>query len=369
MSERQRLITKYVSGLIPQILMRYELFFLRQEYDESAKKQLIDSMTEIGKNVGNADLFLSIKEATQSRNASLLYGQIREKPDQKRPKNASVFDFDDHSSSKESGKGEASRYYSHLQLGMALKALEKSKGTMGNFEIAICNFCMDRFSIAAAYAKKSQNHRLALVMSVANGNFEDARKEINYILPTLSDTPDNNHVVTTYELLHLITFIFLATETSTTVAELPNKLSIVSNYEIDKLNSLLTDFGNRNFTAFNKQFSTITNLLSLSIYTEPCLDSLVNQIKANMVYNITFPLARAKIKAISMESDVNEQHVVSILQRYIASGQLPGKLDLIAGEYIGGINDSDFFQTKQSFERVLYIRQAFESVNYLSHSS
>ena len=70
MSERQRLIAKYITRLSRAIAARYQLHLLQNETDESARCTLQDHLNQLSKESGNHRLIQITRQLSAERQPS-----------------------------------------------------------------------------------------------------------------------------------------------------------------------------------------------------------------------------------------------------------------------------------------------------------
>ncbi|OHT10464.1 hypothetical protein TRFO_20197 [Tritrichomonas foetus] len=372
MTERQRLITKYIYKLSPATSVRYQLHFLRTERDESARHMLIDSLLQIQKDTNNSELQSVINDVCKNSGASIKFGKHNQKADKIRK----IKDEDGSFPRGTNGKGkqdysqDAHSHFSALELEDALKfydrAINHFRKTSSHVEKfyqnrAECNLCLENYKEALSLAQKGRLFDMAFVSAISIGEMEEAKK---YIPPIFRSIIDNNHnkesVASTFELIHLILIVCFATYTTSETSKISSQLFSAVNFDLQNLKELTDSFCNRKFDQFVSQFSILNTLLDISLYASPSKATILQAIKQNVIINRILPLAKTQIDVLKNELKFDLDEITSLIRISIRNGRLNGKLDLVSKSYVGGIIDTEHEEMKDAFARTMSIRQNFE---------
>ena len=315
MSEQQRLITKLVARLTNGVAVKYGIHLLRKETDSGAIHMLKANLEEHGikgmpvrfwarQTISSGDVVVAHKkdllEEANSKMKELMYEEALE-----------IFD----ALRKRRGASYVDKFYRQRT------------------EILLV---MGRWNEAFEVAVKARLTEAAFVCAIAAGRFQDAENMLGQICGILrSGASEKESVVSVFELVYLVMYVVFTCKSCVEVAGYVDTLRNVTNYDLEYLFEIASQFANRSFEAFWKGISSLDRLMSMSIYTEPSLSLLHNAILQNMVANAAAPFSKVTFESLANDMGINKQKVIDQLQLSVVSGRLHGKLDMLGNAFIG----------------------------------
>lgn len=372
MTERQRLITKYTQRLYMATNARYQLHFLRNETDESAKSMILDTLNKMIKDTNNETLQAALSNVLKNSKADIKFGQ-HTKNKQKIPKD--MQDGHRMGGSKDKDYKQTGSYqYLSLYLEDALKSfskyIEECRSKTGTVSYADkmykerteINLVFGNYAEALSLSQKGNLPDMAFVAAIAKGDFETAKQYIEPNLQTVvRNIQEKQLIASTFEMIHLISFVLFATSTSTETQRITDQLYSSTNYELNELRAWRDAFCQRNFAAVLKNLSAMKKVFELSIYTSPVIQELSNAIIQNVIVLTLFPLARAQISTLCNDLGLSAPDIISFIQKSIRQRKLNGKLDLTSNTYNSNIIvDNEYYKTRDYFNQITDIRQKFQ---------
>ncbi|OHS94904.1 hypothetical protein TRFO_10854 [Tritrichomonas foetus] len=369
MTERQRLITKYISKLSKATATRYNLHFLSQpNNDESARHMLLDNLEIIRKDTGNAELGNVIDDVSSRKTKSITFGhQSKTKSQSKSKFSESHADRDPFTQGvKKNSEQRAITLFNSLFLEDSLNAFEKAKKDLDirnkyYEQRAEINLVLGRYREAIALASKCRLYDMAFVAAIAAGELDYAQMLVACNLRAIeSQKPDKDVVATTFEMIHLLLFICFAKSTSKETEAIARQIFNNTNYELTFLKEMTELFINRQFYEFIQKLGELKDIFDLSIYTSPSSLHLISAIKANIVANEVEPYASLSFDELNNKLGLSNDEIASILRTLIREGRVNGKIDLINNVYIGGVADLQGRQMDDLINRTVLVRQNFQ---------
>lgn len=365
MSERQRIINKYVTNLTPAVGVRYQLFFLQHETDEPARHMLKETLSQIAKDIANTDLQNIITEVCKSPHASIRFGKhVSKKSKNSEGSEQYALSVGNKATSKIDYAQRGQGQLSSLQLEDALKSFQKAKSEQkGSSHIdgfykqrSEINLVLQNYGEALSLAKKGGIHDTEFVSAIAAGNFDYASKMADVALNTSLRSHEKYTIITTYEMVHLVLFVAMATMSTTQIDYFLQRIRKSANFDLPFLFDLAQSFINRRFSDVIKNLKELKRILELSIFTFPVAQKLVDEIIANVVVNSVLPYAKIRFDTLVNDTKLSENDIVNILLRKIRAGVINGKLDLVEKSFIGGVSDTEIKNMINMYENVLSIQ-------------
>lgn len=366
MSDRQRLINKYVLNLTRPISTVYQLFILKQETDEPSTIMLTTSLNDIANETGSQELVKIMDELKKDRTkASIRLGKfiVKEK------KTRNEFSGERSSSQLKDYAHKGTVEMGQLRFENALKSFQRAKAQSkmtneGYYrQRAELNFVIRNYTEAFSLAKKSYVPELEFITAIASGNFDHAAKIAVGTLLHSATNKERTVYVTNYELYHLATYIALAKMTSNEAAEI-HSLIQKSNYDIPFIEQIMFLFVERRYVEVLQLFNDIESLLNFSIFTVNVTFKLLNQIKANIIANVVLPYCNISFSTISHQLGIPEDEIEQMLLNLITDGSILGKLDLEKGVYLGGNGNARIKNMIDIYEQAYIMREKLETSIY-----
>lgn len=341
MSERQRLITKYLSRLTKGITTRYSLHLLYGEKDQGASQMLVDSLTQIAKETGNEQIKRAMDSVMANRTSSpKFWAKVSTK------KEGSSFDPDaTRSRPKRNYFEEGVQFMGSLLLDNALKSFEhaikeSAEASFANKfykQRAEINLIQGRFNEAFDLSVKGKLHEMSFVAAIGAGRFSEADGLVTHIMSLLrSGGFDKDMVVSVFEVVHLVLFVGLACRTCEEVGVLIDQIRNATNYDLEQVLGISESFSKRDFARFWKDIPKLKSMWHLSIYTSPVSSQLKQAIVQNMVVNAARPFCRVSFGSLASELGMAKEAVMEELICAVRDGRLHGRVDALAGEFLGG---------------------------------
>ena len=314
MSEQQRIITKLLARLAHGVAVKYSIHMVSREKDMGAIHMLKASLDQSGvppdpkfwakRSKATGDVVVAHKkdllEEANTRMKELMYEDALE-----------IFD----TLRKRRDASYVDKFYRQRT------------------EILLV---MGRWNEAFEVAVKGRLTEAAFVCAIAAGRFQDAENMLSQIYILLrSGASEKESVVSVFELVHLVLYVAFTCKSCVEVAGYVDILRNVTNYDLEYLFEIASQFANRSFSAFWKGISSLEQLMSMSIYTYPSLSLLKNAILQNMVANAAAPFSKVTFSSLASDMEISKQTVIDMLQLLILSGRLHGKLDMLADAFIG----------------------------------
>lgn len=374
MSQRQILITRYVTHLSRATKTRYELHFLFNEKDSASRTMLIESLDSVASETNNETVRRAIGNAKQG-SGDITFGQHTKNKANKISKDIQ----DNHrmtvggESSKDHKQAGINQYQS-LYLEDALKSFSKSfddiRQRNGHISTADkmygvrteINLVLGNYAEALSLAQKGRLDDMAFIAAISNGDFDIAKQYIKAnIFKIKKNAQERNLIATTYEILYLIIFVLFATSTASETKELTDELFQSTTYVLEEIKPYLNSFCQRNYKSFLERLPELRKTFQFSIYTSPVVDKLTNAIIQNVVSLHLFPLARAPINLLCSEYNLSTQDAIAFIQDSIRKGKLNGKLDFVTNTYIGSlVLDEEHNGMKKYTNQMMQIRRDFQ---------
>jgi hypothetical protein len=359
MSDRQRLIAKYITRLSPAIAARYQLHLLQNETDEAARCMLIDHLNQLSSESGNHLLGQITRELSAKRKTSLSFWCMdNPRLDQAvgdviRLMKAHKGDF--------SGRGRIE--FNALLLDNALKSFLRAKGVERFYrERCEIHLVKGNYAEALSLAIKGRLVEHRFVAAFATGDFETASRDCRELVRRIkSNIIDRETPVSVYELLHLILMIAFATKSSEETRALVADVQKSTTFDLNWIQDLAVAFASREFARFAEGLTLLAPFLSFSIYTAPAKERLLNAISDNLVLNMVRPLAKIRLDALAEDVRMPVPIVTTVLKRMIRDGRLDGRLDLAEGVFYGIDDVKEARTMSQTLHRTLIIKERFET--------
>ena len=359
MSERQRLINKYTTGLHDATLASYLIHFYSSDSDESAHFMILGTLKDLAEKTKNPNLstiISSLKNGYKCPHFGVQKKQLSETDFKLSKEDKTHIDY----------VQRANEAFQKLELESALRNLATYKEfklsslTTTPINIAIkpiCYLYLQCYPEAYHYSLKSSSlFDLSFCSLLALGNFEEAEKYTHRMLNFFKGKP--SQFISLYELTHVLIYLQLALNTANDVKRIYEQLNnLLISFDFPFLDQIVFAFCNRDYKQFLSLLNTVQKHLSFSIYTDHVKNNFIQAIKANIVANFVEPFAKISFKTIMAGTDFSRTEIVQYLIPLIRSGRVNGKLDLVADEFLGEKKVSEFRKTVELLERNITIKQ------------
>lgn len=361
MSYYQRLINKFIDGLVKDASLKYQLNFLRiiGNQDPAALQMLYENLNTLSKDIQNKNLknIIDIQSTWDG-----LYSKkfIPAKLDKDKKTDTRTFIANEIQKASEHYEYPAVIFYYESSIKYSLII------DYQNFKskIGLAYLMTNNFQEALNICKETDPQ----ISFCACLGLADVDRALSYI-PFIEDFNQNQKIITSYELIHMIFFVFLASQTTTYVSQyFQNKQSILNQYLVPFISELVGNFINRNFIEVKSQFSKIEEILKFSIYTNGVTKKIINAIERNILANALDPFYSIKFSTIEKITGFNRNEIIKMVQPLIRSGRLNGKINLVSNEYHGGQQDSVFLHEKTILEKNIYIQQEIDASLYVNQA-
>jgi hypothetical protein len=366
MSDRQRLITKYVANLTVPMATKYYFHFLHNESDgmSPSRHMVIEALNRIVEETHNPVLQTVIKSIPQAGEPGLPPTSVASWAGGKAPKQT------------EADRGPpAPLLYSTLYISESLTAYERMKSRGPGFlpagwataipypfyrqrgEIALV---LGNYPEALSLGRKAGDRELFFASAVSLGEFDLASTKCTDLLAeALTERPKNTSLISSFELAHLIIYVGFATMTCDMVGRLADQLFDRSKFELGELFDITGIFVRREFHDFINALPVLEAHFMDSLFVGPVHESLITAIKMNVLVNLVKPHARIRFEAIQHELTLERKDVVEILRKKIREGKVRGKLDLVENEFLGGDEGMEGREMRELFERAMIVKESF----------
>ena len=367
MSDRQRLITKYLNRLSRPVATAYYLFFLESERDEGALHMIYDALQHTAEQTHNSGLLKATQNKRKRDWVSYVNGQLE----------VSSVDREQ----------VPHMLLSSLLLEQALERFTKLKrrekrnyrksatekwpagvpqSILAYRQRAEINLVMGNYPEALELARKGNLKDIMFVAAICSKNLEVALELLPSMFRLVEIRPDqvSVSVVSAYETLHLIIFVSLAVHTCREVKQMLKQVNDASNYELNELVELASTFAERRFADFTRMLPTLEHLLNLSMYTSTVSDWLVHRTKLNIVRNVAVIYSRVTIGELSEMTVLPSEEVTELLYENILEQRLIGKLDLVDGCFIGTEDATQIAQMQSMMNEAIALDEALHRASW-----
>jgi len=240
MSYYQRLINKFIDGLIPEVSVKYQLNFLQKigNQDPAAQQMLYVNLNELSqkipkKEINNIQDIRSTCKALYSKNFKPLKYDNEKKVDVKN------FIVNEIQKASEHADFPAIIFYYESSIKYSLRTDSENLKIKVGLAYLMTNNYYEALDIC-----KEMNPEISFCACLG---LADMNRALSYI-PFIEDFTQNHKIITTYELIHMIFFVFLASQTTTYVSQyFQNKQSVLNQFSISFISELVGHFINRNF--------------------------------------------------------------------------------------------------------------------------
>ena len=367
MSDRQRLITKYLNRLSRPVATAYYLFFLESETDAGALHMINDALMHTVEQTHNQGLTAAVHNKKKINWVSYVNEQLE------------MLSVD--------REQVPHMLLSSLLLEQALERFTKLKrrekrnyrrsatekwpsgvpqSILAYRQRAEINLVMENYQEAFELARKGNLKDILFVAAICSKNLEVALDLVPSMLRLVEIRPDQVSVtvVSAYETLHLIMVVSMAVQTCTEVQEMLKKVNGVSTYEINELVELASAFGERRFADFSRMLPTLEHLMNLSMYTSNISDWLVHRTKLNILRSVAAIYSRVTIGELSEMTALPGDEVTELLYENILEQRLTGKLDLVQGCFIGTEDSTQITQMQSMMNEAIALDEALRRASW-----
>ena len=367
MTDRQRLITKFVSGLSDPVSLRYNLHFLYKEKDEPSRHMLMSRLAEFD-DPSRKDIHSAINNA-KNGSGSILFGTSTLKGDLEKYEKSGFRKTND-ISDKKMNIEKALKARSNYCFKDAIKYYKLAKTPENKFfyERAYSYLIIGNYAEALSLATKGMLFVMQFVMAMGCGEFDIAKSLIRIMLDEISKSPvradeikDQPVIITNFELAHLIMYCCFATETSKGTQSVFKSLKekVIGLLELTILSDISELFINRNFSVFLSKLDALKRFIKNSIYTKPSSKALISRIEQNVIANEIEPYGKISFATIGENLGIPVEKVSYNILKVVRSGS-NGKVDLVNNVYIGGAVNQEERNLENMLNRSILIRQNFQ---------
>lgn len=369
MSVRQRLITRYITRLFPEIITPYRLHLLRIEKDDSAIHMLKEALETTYKETQNYVLGELIREIPKDPNYNKLkFGQHYSK---KKKESKQMIDEEAMPGRNQLANDDiqrANQLFHQLEFEDSLilfeKVIKNGRSGVDKFfqKRILCNLALENYREALLISQKAKFHDMAFVSAIASGEFEIAKQYIDKIIKdVIRNSQEGSVVASSFEMIHLVTFVLFATSTSKETYQMTDELFRSTNWGIEELRSITKSFCDRDFKGFIEQMQYLDETFDNSIYTSHSKAKLVEAIIQNALVLFLYPLSKASFIFINDFFKISDKDIIYYVKKSIREGKLNGKLDLVSNMYIASTKyDNNQKDLTQIYNDTLSIRHDFE---------
>ncbi|KAH0790819.1 hypothetical protein GPJ56_005240 [Histomonas meleagridis] len=354
MSEKQRLITKYVTKLSQPVATSFYLHFLLNESDSSARHMLISNLNQISEETGNPNIN-KCAEAAGSGKEILDYGIYHKKDKEKKSDKDDIKD--------DVCITQANALFHKLYLMDAIMVFKRVNPQTIDYNsqrvLAESYLVLRHYDKSFRIAKKFKFKDILFASAISLCQFDFAYSMLKEMLYDLRNIQQRNTVVSFYDLIHLAMIICFATSTTRETSIISQRLFAASEFETTVLNDLVTDFINRDFTKFIGELEIIRSILSYSIYTCYNADKIIQMIRANVVVNYVRPFSTVPFKIIENDLSLTETEIIAVLREKIRTNKLNAKIDLVDNCYCGGSGNTTFLDKQEIYVRAISTHEKF----------
>lgn len=357
MSDRQRLITKYIGNIPMHFKVMYQLHFLRNETDQAARHMLYENLEKAANNCPHSGINKALKSVydSKSRNPTIKFG-FRPSKDAN-----SLFSSDDSKPSVQQFAVKANSELESLQLENAyihFKKESKFGGDKYYKQRAEILFVLQHFPKAYELAEKSGLAELIFICALACGKFDAARETIPEL--TLRVASSTTYV-SQAELVQLLLMTSLATESYIETIKLYEKLTslqIIGEY--DYLDAVIPMVEARNYRGIVESAHDFMVLAAQSIYTFNSAEQFTQALIDNVVTNAVAPYAHIPLARLSEIVGLPVDRIVTALVKEIDSGRVDGRLDRVDEVYTAADIDNAPREVVDQYARLAAIRAKVE---------
>lgn len=361
MSEKQRLITKYVAHLSIPVAAKYHLHFLRGETDTGAIHMLKDTLTQIAKETGNTAITDCMTRIGGNPRASINFGN-------KRIENGTAETEDSHV--KVDYAGQALGKFRSLCLESALADFNAAKREQKSTSHPECfyhqraeiNLVQGRYAEALSLALKGNWKEMIFVAAIANKDFEIASDYLTNMIGSLrAGIFDKGSIVSSFEIIHLIMFLCFATKSCEETEDFLANVRSATNYDMGSLYDIAELFTTRKLAQFLARMDDLAKMWGYSIYTCHVVDELKKAIIQNVVVNQVKAYSRVSLSVLDAELRFSAASLKMVLVKAIRDGKLSGRIDFKGNEFIGSDSDLENLKNERILTRAVVIKEKFEN--------
>ena len=364
MSEKQRLITKYVTRLSLPATTNFYLHFLISEDDSSARHMLIDSLNQIAEETGNINVSKCAK-AAENGMMPFIFGVHQEK--EKKKKDINKKNDKEEQNIEKDYLLKGTTLFQKLCLEDALTSFKK-----GNFHNHYLNDKVQRMRAEAHLilhnygesfhlARKFHFRDILFASAISLCQFEFAHSMLEQILNNLSQLQQQRDtVISFYDLIHLVMIVSFTTSTTIQASSVAKRLFAASDFETPIIENLANDFINREFSKFIGEIDQLLAILSYSVYTCDNATEIMQAIRANVITNYVRPLSTVSFTKISNDLSSNETEILAVLRDKIGTNKLNGKVDLVNNCYNGGSGNQQFLENQETYDSAIALHEKFQ---------
>ena len=357
MSDRQRLINKYISDLPTHIKTLYRLHFLRFETEPNALHMIESGLADTNSQCPVAGIKDAIDEIIKDRKKKVKIGGYIHLNKKEQNKESSIY-----FGSSDLYQHKAVSFMRQMLYENALeefsKCAEKNPSTPFYKERCECYFVLGQNPLAYDMAIKSNDPEKVFLMSVLVGDLERA----NQLIPVIRSHVKNgsHYLATLFELSHILIYISLAFHPIEDTISLYESLTQFQNHQdFPVFIELFDAMSNRVYSRAISLLPTIYQMLNESIYTSPNADLICQAINDNIVAIAIKPYARVRLDFLISSTGLSKDELVQSIRRSIRNGKIDGRLNLIDGLF----DQKDITEHKQQREitdKMQIIMEKFE---------
>ena len=327
MSERQRLINRYISDLPIHMKTLYRLNFLRYESEPNALHMLEQGLNDAETQCPNAGIKKAMDAILKDRKAVVQIGGYHHVKVDK-DKESKLF------STMENSQQKAMSYMHQMLYANALEEYEKclKKNQQEKFfkERCECYLVLGQYSMAYDMAIQSKDPERIFLTSILVGDLERSKSCIPILKSYIKE--GNHSLVTIYELIHIILYVSLAFHPIEETISLYH--SIIQSHSQQEYPIFLEIFdyiSNRQYSRAIAMLPTIQQMLNESIFTNNNSELITQSISDNIVSILVKPYSRVRLDFLIASTDLSLNDLVASMRRSIRSGKIVGHLNLTEG--------------------------------------